>query len=677
MRLDDSGSAAQGRGVVGRLKDWIVSLPGGQGAESVKQDNMKATAVFAQALAGEYGFKAAAAAVDRVIGRNFDAALDKAKIDKMVSVAQGLSGLGAARSLARNVCLNSWARESSGLNIQRSGHSAVAISNGLSANTWSHEKQYVSWWPSTNDSVQVDRNRLLEKLPVVGDYFHARPAMSAPDYDSDRGDEISEKTNINLQRGEAAREVLRSAARLASEGRADPLADALKKHADDLKGLEFGDNPTRKDLESAAKFFARDSQELVSDRQWGAAAEKVFFPLAGRNGEHTAQGLIPQTTLFGLVEHDMLADARQLKDDAAHGRIGYSMFSTTQNCAAIAARSLQAGGSNIYVPFEASWITEDPNKTYDYARQLQGAIDGLNGKADGIKKFCDTAWQSAPADADAIRQLRDALHETANDQAIFAQAKQLALGIAADQRIDSLRAEVADRSGKMDQARSLLQPLDRQIRATEKDVGDRQKAVDNKQKAVDGMSRSAKSSSPHAAARLADSKAELAERQDELKKGQAELNDLRGQRSRLDTRILAMKDERRALKDLIEERQANPLEAARRKLGGEDDYYAKLRGGLAEGVTGLAHAFGARASGLDTQQQRLLAPLGQAVQDLERGVRNGSDMKTLLSHAKQLVQTLHDAINGTPAPDRVAALAAGALVQACEFLVVNDQDRHS
>ncbi|MEN4918970.1 hypothetical protein ABE485_09875 [Achromobacter spanius] len=649
VRLDDTASTAQGRGVFGRLKDWAVSLPGGKGAQAVKQDNLKATSVFAQALASEYGFKAAAAAVDRVIGRDFSATLDKAKIDKMVSVAQGLSGQGKARSQARNVCLNSWPRESSGLNIRRSGHSAVAISNGLSPNAWSHEKQYVSWWPSANDGVQVSRNRLLEKLPLVGEYFHARPAMSAPDYDSDRRDEISEKTNTNLQRGVVARDVLRTAARLERDGSADPLAEAASEHARRLEKLGFGAAPARADLETAAKFFARDSQELVTDRKWGAAAEKVFFPLAGRNGEHTPAGLVPQTTLFGLVEHDMLADARQLKDDAAHGRIGYSMFSTTQNCAAIAARSLQAGGSNIYVPFEASWITEDPNKTYDYAQQLQGAIDLLNDQTDDIRQFCAAAWPDAPADADAVRQLRGALYENANDQAAYAQTKQLALGIAADLRVDALRADVADRTSRMDQVRRQLPSLDKKIETV--------------QKAVDGMSRSLKADNPGAVANLG-------KKQDELK-------DLQAQKARLETRILAMKDERRALKDMVEERQANPLEAARRKLGGEDDYYAQQRAGLSEGVSGLAQAFSDRANRLDAGQQRLLAPLGVAVNALEQGVREGSDTKTLLSHAKQLVQALHVAINQTPAPDAVAVLAAGSLVEACEFLVAHDHDRHA
>ncbi|MNT19380.1 hypothetical protein D3C72_1546400 [compost metagenome] len=245
--------------------------------------------------------------------------------------------------------------------------------------------------------------------------------------------------------------------------------------------------------------------------------------------------------------------------------------------------------------------------------------------------------------------MRGALYENANDQAAYAQTKQLALGITADLRVDALRADVADRTSRMDQVRRQLAPLDKKIETV--------------QKAVDGMSRNLKADNPGAVANLG-------KKQDELK-------DLQAQKARLETRILAMKDERRALKDMVEERQANPLEAARRKLGGEDDYYAQQRTGLSEGVSGLAQAFGDRANRLDAGQQRLLAPLGVAVNALEQGVREGSDTKTLLSHAKQLVQALHVAINQTPAPDAVAVLAAGSLVEACEFLVAHDHDRHA
>ncbi|KGD86820.1 hypothetical protein JL37_28330 [Achromobacter sp. RTa] len=671
VQLDDTATNAQGRGMFGRLKDRIV-----QGSEQVKESNHRANSVFAQALAREYGYKAAAAAVDRVIGRDYTATLNKTKIDKMISVAQGLSGVGKARDQARNVCLNSWPRVSSGFNIQRTGHSAVAISNTMSPNSWSHAKEYVSWWPAKSD-VEVSRNRALEMLPGVGGHFEARPGMSAPSYDSDRGDEISEKTNLNLQRGQAARDVLKTAARLERAGDKDPLGATRQEHAEELGELGFDEDVTLQDLQAAARFFPRDSQELVSGRTWGAGAEKVFFPLAGRNGEHGSGGLQPRTTLFGLAEHDMLADANQLKADAEQGLIGYSKLSTTQNCAAVAARSLQAGGSNIYVPFEAAWITEDPNKTYAYALQLQAAIDQLNDQAGSVKAHCAAAWSKAPAEADAISILRATLLVRADDLDAYDQTRQQAQGVAADQRILGLSADVAHAKGRVQEMEQELAGLETKIVATQKEVNGRSEKV---RLAADSLAARAARLQPDDAKAAAKLNADRKSHQKDLAALELRRGELATQlalKPRLEQRILALDEDHEALSDLLEDRKAFPVEAAQLRPAGEEGYYAAQRRGLQSCVEGLADQFDAHIQGLDARQQRQLAPLGRAVSELRDAVNAGGGMQALLSKAKPLVETLHALTSGAPAADQIAILAAGSLVEACEILITLDQDRRA
>lgn len=671
VQLDDAAQTAQGRGVFGRLKDRIV-----MGSDQIKESNLKANMVFAQALAGEYGHKAAAAAVDRVIGRDYTATLDKAKIDKMVSVAHGLSGMGKARDQARNVCLNSWPMVTSGLSVVRSGHSAVAIANTLSPNAWSHGKAYVSWWPAKSD-VQVAHNRLLASLPGVGRHFAARPGMSAAGYDSDRGDEISKDTNRNLQRGQVARDVLRAADGFTHDRKSDPLGAALQAHAEALDGLGFGEDVTREELQAAAAFFPRDSQERVSDRTWGAGAEKIFFPLAGRNGEHGNDGVSPRTSLFGLAEHDMLADANQLKSDAAQGRIGYSMFSTTQNCAAVAARSLQAGGSNIYVPFEASWISEDPNKTYDYARELQGAIDLLNEQAGSVKAHCASAWSKAPAEADTIAQLRVALHARAHDLDAYDQTRQQAQGTAADQRIRGLGADVGHARDKLQKAERELKGLENTIPAMEKEVAARSDRINRTAASLKARAENLNPENTKEVVKLKADRDSHDKNVNALNRRREELSAQVGRKARLEQRIPALRDEHEALSGLLNDRTAFPVEAAQLKLPGEEGYYAAQRRGLQSCVDGLAQQFDARLQGLDARQQRQLAPLSGAVADLRAAVDAGAGMQALMSKAKPLVETLHALKDAAPAADLVAMLAAGTLVEACEVLVTLDQDQHA
>ena len=165
VQLDDAAQTAQGRGVFRRLKDRIV-----MGSDQIKESNLKANMVFAQALAGEYGHKGRGGRGRPGDRQGLHRHAGQGQDRQMVSVAHGLSGMGKARDQARNVCLNSWPMVTSGLSVVRSGHSAVAIANTLSPNAWSHGKAYVSWWPAKSD-VQVAHNRLLESLPGVGGHF--------------------------------------------------------------------------------------------------------------------------------------------------------------------------------------------------------------------------------------------------------------------------------------------------------------------------------------------------------------------------------------------------------------------------------------------------------------------------------------------------------------------------
>ena len=94
-----------------------------------------------------------------------------------------------------------------------------------------------------------------------------------------------------------------------------------------------------------------------------------------------------QSIMFGLCESDMLNTLKTLKEDAETGKLKYTLASTSQNCSAMAARMLIAGGSENFIKFESSLITEDPNSIHKYAKQVQDKVDHLNFCRQEVNSF--------------------------------------------------------------------------------------------------------------------------------------------------------------------------------------------------------------------------------------------------------------------------------------------------
>ena len=386
---------------------------------------------------------------------------------------------------------------------------------------------------------------------------------------------------------------------------------------------------TREELQAAAAFFPGAIPRNGVRQDLGRGRGENLLPLAGRNGEHGTDGVSPRTSLFGLAEHDMLADANQLKSDAAQGRIGYSMFSTTQNCAAVAARSLQAGGSNIYVPFEASWISEDPNKTYDYA-ELQGAIDLLNEQAGSVKAHCASAWSKAPAEADTIAQLRVALHARAHDLDAYDQTRQQAQGAAADQRIRGLDADVGHARDKLQKAERELKGLENTIPAMEKEVAARSDRIDRTAASLKARAENLNPENTKEVVKLNADRDSHDKNVNALNRRREELSAQVGRKARLNS---AFRLARRARSPV---RPAQRSHCVSRRGGATQ---AARGGGVLRGPTPRAAILRGRpcaavrrpVQGLDARQQRQLAPLSGAVADLRAAVDAGAGMQALMS----------------------------------------------
>lgn len=382
-------------------------------AQQIAAGNTRTLALFAAALAKVYGTLGAVAAIDKVAEGRWTRPLTARKISRMVSTAESFRGHGRAKPLARKACLRVWAFK----DLSHTGHAAVSIKDNLPATKRRRVNEYVSWWPSARTDITVEgkNESPLAKLPTIGRHFDRRPAIMADGYESDMEDEIAERTNRRLESGEAARETLSSLRKARSSIRDDGPGSS-----DDALTIkrEYDRILNDKTLKNAATYYPRGAQQKLSNGKWGTAAEKVYFPLIGPNRAHeedTHEDDAPaapprQVTLFGLHEADMLADAKRLREDAEAGRIGYTMISTTENCAAVAARSLRAGWSDIYVPFNQAWISEDPNKVHAYGREVQAAIDALNDKATEVKTRSAAAFGSADAPALAeVESVRRAL----------------------------------------------------------------------------------------------------------------------------------------------------------------------------------------------------------------------------------------------------------------------------
>ena len=113
--------------------------------------------------------------------------------------------------------------------------------------------------------------------------------------------------------------------------------------------------------------------------------------MMGRNKEVAASGKTAKFVLFGLNEKP--SSTRLATSSKKPPKAGYTLASTEENCASMALRMLRAGGAENFVPFSASWVTEDPNKAHAYAERLQARMDSLNRQVADIGERCSGMLQ--------------------------------------------------------------------------------------------------------------------------------------------------------------------------------------------------------------------------------------------------------------------------------------------
>ncbi|WP_175919802.1 type III secretion system effector BopA family protein [Burkholderia pyrrocinia] len=324
--------------------------------EQVRTENRRALEGFVLALSKRYGTECAKAAFDYGARRDGEP-LDRRLVRNMVSIAEHFHGTGDAKPLARQMVFRSWEWRG----IDHPGHASLTIKNQADADASQHVYEHVSWWPLN---------------PFDGKGFERVDAEALNDYRQDKRSEIGAQTVRNLWRGELAR------GKIGKEAY-DPLDDA-----------DFRD----------ARFFPRAGQKLDKGLQWGQSARKVYFPAIGFNRDkhnkrdgHDTRDASGRATfvLFGLNEAAMLRDARTVKNAATTGELKYQMISKTENCASMALRVLRCGGAEQFVPYTATWISEDPNRAHAYAQTVQERIDTLNRQRAGVARHCERLYESA------------------------------------------------------------------------------------------------------------------------------------------------------------------------------------------------------------------------------------------------------------------------------------------
>ncbi|WCH23626.1 type III secretion system effector BopA family protein [Aeromonas salmonicida] len=347
----------------------------------VQAENNTALGVFINTLSRRYGLESGQAALDSMGGFQ-GSPLNQRKVAQLIAVAARFHGQGDAKPLARQVVFRTWDYKG----IFHPGHSSVTIKNKMDADAHRHVHEHVSWLPRS-----YDEGKLSGMLKSTKGNSHST-------YQNDKIIEMSDRTAHKLNAGEAAREQW---SRMGKDASPSLIAEA--------------------------KYRPRTEQKRTTQGSWGTSARKVYLPMIGHNKDVAASDRNAKFVLFGLNEKAILRDARHVKDEAHEGHIGYTMCSTKENCASMALRMLLAGGAENFVPFSASWITEDPNKAHAYAQRLQSRIDNLNRQVADIRKHYDkmllqpmvkTEWDAFlhQGDMGELKKEIDQLNQPLNEQ---------------------------------------------------------------------------------------------------------------------------------------------------------------------------------------------------------------------------------------------------------------------
>lgn len=264
--------------------------------------------------------------------------LNKRSIETMLTMAHRFHGVGMAKKAQiPTAVFRFWPYE----NRQHLGHASMSLKHPSQPS----QDKYFSWGIASPYEM-VDRTDVLKSFPAD---------KTSGTYREDKCGQLADRTRKRLEDGERARKI-------------------VKKHK--------GKGHTQ--LLKQAGFQPRARQKKDKDGDWGVSAQKVYLPIIGKEYSYGKEA----TLLFGLNEKAICKTWQDVDKGVNDGSLRYRAISTKQNCSAMVARLLMAGGADAFVPYRAPWLYEDPNSLYDYTIRVQEKIDRLNEQYHQIKNTC-------------------------------------------------------------------------------------------------------------------------------------------------------------------------------------------------------------------------------------------------------------------------------------------------
>jgi hypothetical protein len=254
------------------------------------------------------------------------------------------------------------------------GHAAIRLKDAPGT-TGPDTKVYMSWWPGA-DKISVTRfertvdvvEPLLDRFDVPAPYSATAKRNRTP-FD-DRYAEMSTDTRKKLADGTYKAATLQ-----------------VQKIVGVLEGVTVPGTKVYPTLSLT------DIQNLINKgrhpifdkgviRVWVQNPEKVRIPMQGSPGAP-----------WGLDGARMF---RWWEAFSHSPKQRYRLLSTTQNCAGVIARALQAGGAELFAPIPKPTGYMHPNHVHEWAKRVNGVIDKYNKmSAIGYKADCKRPVLSA------------------------------------------------------------------------------------------------------------------------------------------------------------------------------------------------------------------------------------------------------------------------------------------
>jgi hypothetical protein len=237
------------------------------------------------------------------------------------------------------------------------GHAAIRLKDAPGT-TGPDKKVYMSWWPGA-DKISVTRfertveffDPLLDRFDLPSPYSATAKRNRTP-FD-DRYAEMSSSTRTKLFDGTYKAETLQ-----------------VQKIVGVLRGYKFA--PGQKVYPTLSKADVQKLKDAgrhpIFDKGvikiWVQNPEKVRIPMQGSPGAPWGLDGARMFRWWEVFSHSP--------------KNRYRLLSTTQNCAGIIARALQAGGAELFAPMPKPTGFMHPNHVHEWAKQVCRVVQPCN-----------------------------------------------------------------------------------------------------------------------------------------------------------------------------------------------------------------------------------------------------------------------------------------------------------